>query len=587
MENKDAQFIRKMISLVESTNEKIVNHEEDLKEVGGETIKAGLETLGDVLKSETHLFSTLKNEIPSLSKFKTAEEMMTAFKGGEIALVDANKIMKEAMKIPEVAIQVKTILGKSPKFAEVINKVYPKGSLMPPDPKKFKLASKALQDTYGLTAVEADAFLKKSASEIKSTGGVTTKSVDTALKNAGDLKSLNGSSKEVQTIMKTEAETASAQVAANGLKEDAKIIEDAATKSRVEEAGRKIGRYSAEKWSKLKALAKKMNLKSLLIYGFVGWGAWKILSSLFSDDKKTSVIGDCAMNLPDSEIGLMTDGSPYVFYKGDIDEKSKGHGGVRFYGNGRAVTTDNQMRGYYFCKGGKLQVSETDLPKGDGSTSPSDITIQWDGVASSDGGGGNSGGGNSGGGGKSKYHACTDFPFEFGCKNDKIKEVQKCLGMEPKYQTGNFGPKTLNALNNFTGIKLSDNKITQEIYDFILKNCKNAPTPQPTTTGSTSGTTVTPTAAPTAAPTATPAPTLAPPPPVPTEPVYDQNRLQELLTSDNVVRKQNGHIFKWVGKTLSGNDFYILNKYLTDQGYHIKKQREQGDEDTKYKWSNR
>ena len=76
------------------------------------------------------------------------------------------------------------------------------------------------------------------------------------------------------------------------------------------------------------------------------------------------------------------------------------------------------------------------------------------------------------GGGKKQqtYRPCTDFPFTFGCKNVVIKEVQKCLGMEEKYQTGNFGPITLKYLEN----KRGENIITKEVYDDIMKNCKQS-----------------------------------------------------------------------------------------------------------------
>lgn len=91
---------------------------------------------------------------------------------------------------------------------------------------------------------------------------------------------------------------------------------------------------------------------------------------------------------------------------------------------------------------------------------------------------------------KSKYHQCSDFPLLPGCKSPMIKEVQYCLGMESKYQTGNFGPITAEKIqswskeNNkpvFVG-KFTDNPnatnvgaqvgISKETYDFIIKNCK-------------------------------------------------------------------------------------------------------------------
>lgn len=48
---------------------------------------------------------------------------------------------------------------------------------------------------------------------------------------------------------------------------------------------------------------------------------------------------------------------------------------------------------------------------------------------------------NSGGQGGTTYKPCSG-EYTRGCKSLKIKEVQICLGMPKKYQTGNFGPIT-------------------------------------------------------------------------------------------------------------------------------------------------
>ena len=84
---------------------------------------------------------------------------------------------------------------------------------------------------------------------------------------------------------------------------------------------------------------------------------------------------------------------------------------------------------------------------------------------------------------KPKYRDCTDFTYVFGCKSPIIKEVQKCLGMPTEYQTGNFGPLTLQYLETKRGEK----EITKEVYDSIMKNCKQSIVP----TGSTTGDTIT------------------------------------------------------------------------------------------------
>jgi hypothetical protein len=191
-------------------------------------------------------------------------------------------------------------------------------------------------------------------------------------------------------------------------------------------------------------------------------------------------------------------------------------------------------------------------------------------------GGGNTGGGNTGGG--SSYTPCPSFPMTYGCKSDQIREVQSCLGMSQDLQTGNFGPKTMSALG---GLK----ELTKEMYDAIIAKCKGTtvvPAPQQTATatGTTTGSTTTLTGS-----------TLPPitPPAKPAEPVMDKNRLQELLSSNNLVVRRGGKVVVWKGPKLSGPDYYILSKSLEEKGYTEVRQREtgdRGDEDItmKYKW---
>jgi hypothetical protein len=66
---------------------------------------------------------------------------------------------------------------------------------------------------------------------------------------------------------------------------------------------------------------------------------------------------------------------------------------------------------------------------------------------------------------KPKYTDCSKdpLPHKFGCRSEQIKEIQKCLGLEPKYQTGNFGPITMRALGG--------NLLTKEVYEKIKSEC--------------------------------------------------------------------------------------------------------------------
>jgi hypothetical protein len=193
-------------------------------------------------------------------------------------------------------------------------------------------------------------------------------------------------------------------------------------------------------------------------------------------------------------------------------------------------------------------------------------------------GGGNTGGGNTGGN-PVTFTPCPSFPMVYGCKSDEIREVQSCLGFEQKYQTGNFGPITMKGLG---GLK----ELTKEKYDAIIAKCKgtNVNPNITTTTGTTTGSTTTLTGTTTGS-------TLPPitPPPVPAEPVMDKNRLQELLSSNNLVVRRRGKVVVWKGPKLSGPDYYILSKSLEEKGYTEVRQREtgdRGDEDItmKYKW---
>lgn len=64
-----------------------------------------------------------------------------------------------------------------------------------------------------------------------------------------------------------------------------------------------------------------------------------------------------------------------------------------------------------------------------------------------------------------RYHDCNSkpLPHEFGCRSNQIKELQICLGLPEKYQTGNFGPITKKALED-KGIDPS-NGVTQFVID--------------------------------------------------------------------------------------------------------------------------
>lgn len=70
---------------------------------------------------------------------------------------------------------------------------------------------------------------------------------------------------------------------------------------------------------------------------------------------------------------------------------------------------------------------------------------------------------------KGGYVDCNEkpLPHKFGCKSDKIAEVQKCLDIN---SDGKFGPVTRKTLldNEYDPV----NGLTQEIYDAVIAKCK-------------------------------------------------------------------------------------------------------------------
>jgi hypothetical protein len=66
---------------------------------------------------------------------------------------------------------------------------------------------------------------------------------------------------------------------------------------------------------------------------------------------------------------------------------------------------------------------------------------------------------------RTKYNSCPEtFPIKQTCKNNKIKEIQACLNMPSKYQTGNFGTITQGYLER-AGV--SGTEITQDSYNKV------------------------------------------------------------------------------------------------------------------------
>ncbi len=451
-----------------------------------------------------------------------------------------------------------------------------------------------------ITDQEIIAIIERTKNESKSVArkvesGVTKSAITKDVKQTQKIADLEKKIKELESVkspaqaesaIKNEININMTQGGGAGTHAAVQEVKQIAPEAKVaaEEAKVAVGEMKPSKWEKFKKIAGKLKPKYWILLGLAGvagWYLWKWLKGM--GKPQDELFGKCLDDVIDDNgttIKNTTGGDPVVVVKntGNSDYDSKG--GLWFYNNGRVFIANQSKRGRWSCKGKETVIAE----QGDGNpnTGIGNINIVWDGeTAPVKGGGNDSGsGGSKTGGSKSKvnYHDCSskDFPFEFGCISPKIADIQKCLGITP--QKGYYGPKTKKGLEDLH-YELSGG-ITKETYDKIIAACNP-------TTGSTTGSTVTGTT--TGSTTGSTATAPITPPPTPAEPVFDKNRLQELLASKNLVKKRKGVIIKWKGPELSGEDYFILNKYLEDKGYIQKKQRETGDRDDedvtmKYKW---
>lgn len=185
---------------------------------------------------------------------------------------------------------------------------------------------------------------------------------------------------------------------------------------------------------------------------------------------------------------------------------------------------------------------------------------------------------------KSIYHDCPgdNFPIAFGCrKSPKIKEIQVCLGLESKYQTGNFGPITLKKLSE-SGYDMSSNVVDENTYNTIKGKCKETVGPRITDAG------VEPiTAADTT--TSTP-PDKITTPQRPTQTGPTGSELYSILVGQDLINGSIGdNRVKYKGPDLDNNQLNSLNDYMKSEGYKLIKNKDKGtqygfDESDKYVW---
>ena len=196
---------------------------------------------------------------------------------------------------------------------------------------------------------------------------------------------------------------------------------------------------------------------------------------------------------------------------------------------------------------------------------------------------------------KSRYHDCSGKDtFEFGCKSPKIREIQKCLGMEERYQTGNFGPLTKKALEDMSYD--TSKGITVEMYNRIKSTCTdNSNVRAPRLDGSIEPlkTNLTPKSAPVNADNLK-LPNL--------QPVTNNNpsgeQLYKLFQGRFETRNEEGnegdsYLFeegnriKYKGNALSQINLNSLNGYISSLGYDFMKAKPKEDYEFKYVWLKR
>jgi len=361
-----------------------------------------------------------------------------------------------AKNSPELLQKIKGFVKTEQGFIDMSKLVFPKGTLNPADPRKMEIAKKTLSQ-MGIEGKEAEEMIRQAA-QASASGGVATKAVDQALaRRAKELKGVAPEVKALETGAKTGTEAA-ANVVKTAAEDAKKLGPSIADKFR--KGGEYLKKYSTTAFERLKGIKSKLNLKNLVLYGLAGYGAYEVLKNLFSgsDAEKSAVMPDCVVNMEGLEWGATSGGDAMIFSKNEFDEASKGHGGLKFYPNMRVWTMDNAMSGTYACKAGG-GVETKPLSENELNEQSSNITITWD---KKDGetppppkpp--------------KSNFHDCSnkELPHEFGCRSKQVKEVQVCLGLPEKYQTGNFGPITKKALED-KGIDTS-NGLTQSIIDSV------------------------------------------------------------------------------------------------------------------------
>lgn len=185
-----------------------------------------------------------------------------------------------------------------------------------------------------------------------------------------------------------------------------------------------------------------------------GIGLWLWLTS----DEDSPFPACIAAKISQDEFEKMKDETPdYLLVKNTGNKEIDSYGGGKFYTNGDFKFGNDSMSGKWeestdtvtITVGSKTyelpcqEVSQDNTGGGGGGTTPPPPTDEDASIT---------------------FTNCDKFPFEVGCINNKIKDVQDCLNVD---KTGKFDSKTKKALKD----KGYGETITQEIYNTIMTKC--------------------------------------------------------------------------------------------------------------------
>jgi|LakMenEpi03Aug12_release.lakeMendotaPanAssembly.Ray.scaffolds.fasta_scaffold03006_37 hypothetical protein len=437
MENKDTKTIRKYLNLIESIENRLIlekNSNVDLNEESAFVTAARSEKLAAAeLESVLKMMKSDAKVSAELTKLgiRNTDELLAALKGNRVT-----SSIKGAMEL--------NIL-------------------------KSQTGNAKLIDLAAENVAKNQQFLKKYETQIKA----GQPQFEAALKQAGY------SERAITKIVEKAylKQTSGIQSTATQAKQSA--LNQPGIRDRLKDKAYVDGlkaKYKPKTLSQqISDKVKGMDWKKAVGYTLLAGGSIAALWFLFAELGKTDELPEvppqdfppCAKSLLTNKQGVIA-----VSPKGEISIVTKqtgvvaydGVGGLRFYSNGRVFTADNSKRGTYTCKGTEVAVQEENK-----NLSEEDVlgmSITWDSKTTPEPGE------TPAPGTKSTYRNCTDFPYTFGCRSQVIKEVQVCLGMSPKYQTGNFGPITLKELKS----KRGEETITKEVYDSIKQSCQTSAT---------------------------------------------------------------------------------------------------------------